>query len=40
MSGGNRLDWYITDEMPFDKINEAFDRMKSGFTLRVVLNLV
>eukprot|EP00798_Chlamydomonas_sp_ICE-L_P021799 gene21799-28821_t len=37
MAGTTRLDKYITHTMPFDKINEAFDLLHSGKTLRTVL---
>lgn len=37
MKGDTRLDQYISHEMPFDKINEAFDLLHSGEALRTVL---
>jgi S-(hydroxymethyl)glutathione dehydrogenase/alcohol dehydrogenase len=37
MAGGTLLDKYITHTMPFDKINDAFDLLHSGKTLRTVL---
>jgi len=38
MTGKTRLDKYITHRMAFDDINAAFDLMKSGGCLRVVLS--
>jgi S-(hydroxymethyl)glutathione dehydrogenase/alcohol dehydrogenase len=35
--GGTKLDKYVTHEMKFDQINEAFDHMKEGKCLRCVL---
>ncbi|KAK0182374.1 hypothetical protein PV327_000521 [Microctonus hyperodae] len=32
------LDEFVTHEMPFDKINEGFDLLRSGKCLKVVLN--
>eukprot|EP00798_Chlamydomonas_sp_ICE-L_P010515 gene10515-7483_t len=37
MAGTTMLDKYITLTMPFDKINEAFDLLHSGKSLRTVL---
>jgi S-(hydroxymethyl)glutathione dehydrogenase/alcohol dehydrogenase len=37
MSGETLLDKYITHNMDFDNINEAFDLLHSGKTLRTVL---
>eukprot|EP00775_Hariotina_reticulata_P002332 gene2332-2640_t len=37
MSGNTKLDDYITHTMNFDQINEAFDLLHSGKTLRTVL---
>eukprot|EP00873_Tetraselmis_striata_P013043 jgi/Tetstr1/433307/TSEL_022594.t1 len=37
MEGGTKLDDYVTHEMPFDKINDAFELMHKGETLRTVL---
>jgi len=37
MSGGTRLDDYITHRMKFDQINEAFELLHSGKSLRTVL---
>lgn len=38
MEGTTKLDKYISHEMPFDKINEAFELLHSGDALRTVLN--
>jgi hypothetical protein len=38
MRGGTKLDDYITHEMPFESINEAFELLHSGKTLRTVLS--
>jgi len=38
MRGETMLDEYITHTMHFDQINEAFDLMREGKCLRVVLN--
>uniref|UniRef100_A0A061S8I9 S-(hydroxymethyl)glutathione dehydrogenase n=1 Tax=Tetraselmis sp. GSL018 TaxID=582737 RepID=A0A061S8I9_9CHLO len=38
MAGGTRLDDYITHEMKFDQINEAFDLLHAGKCLRCVLS--
>lgn len=37
MRGETKLDDYITHNMNFDQINEAFDLLHSGKCLRVVL---
>lgn len=37
MDGVTMLDKYITHEMKFDEINEAFDLLHSGKCLRTVL---
>jgi S-(hydroxymethyl)glutathione dehydrogenase/alcohol dehydrogenase len=37
MAGGTLLDKYITHTMKFDQINDAFDLLHSGKTLRTVL---
>jgi len=37
MAGGTRLDDYVTHEMPFDQINDAFKLMHEGKSLRTVL---
>lgn len=37
MQGGTMLDRYVTHTMPFSRINEAFDLLHSGKTLRTVL---
>lgn len=37
MAGKTLLDKYITHEMDFDQINDAFDLLHSGKTLRTVL---
>lgn len=37
MAGGTRLDAYITHRMPFAAINDAFDLLHKGETLRTVL---
>jgi S-(hydroxymethyl)glutathione dehydrogenase/alcohol dehydrogenase len=37
MSGNTKLDDYITHTMKFDQINDAFDLLHSGKTLRTVL---
>lgn len=37
-AGDTMLDKYVTHTMKFDQINEAFDLMKSGDCLRVVLS--
>jgi S-(hydroxymethyl)glutathione dehydrogenase/alcohol dehydrogenase len=37
MAGTTLLDKYITHEMKFDDINEAFDLLHSGKCLRTVL---
>ena len=36
--GGTRLDDYVTHEMHFDRINEAFELLHEGKCLRVVLS--
>jgi len=38
LKGETKLDDYITHEMKFDQINEAFDLLHSGKCLRVVLD--
>jgi S-(hydroxymethyl)glutathione dehydrogenase/alcohol dehydrogenase len=37
MSGGTRLDAYITHNLKFDAINEAFELLHAGACLRCVL---
>jgi S-(hydroxymethyl)glutathione dehydrogenase/alcohol dehydrogenase len=37
MAGETLLDKYITHTMDFDQINDAFDLLHSGKTLRTVL---
>lgn len=37
MDGGTRLNDYITHNMKFDQINEAFDLLHKGACLRCVL---
>lgn len=37
MAGDTLLDKYITHTMDFDSINDAFDLLHSGKTLRTVL---
>ena len=38
MDGGTKLDKYVTHEMKFDQINEAFDLLHQGKCLRCVLS--
>lgn len=38
MAGGTMLDKYVTHEMKFDQINEAFDLLHAGKCLRCVLS--
>ena len=37
MEGGTKLDKYISHEMPFEDINQAFDLLHGGDALRTVL---
>ena len=37
MSGGTKLDDYVTHNLKFDQINEAFELLHSGASLRTVL---
>lgn len=37
MAGGTLLDKYVTHTLPFERINEAFELLHSGKTLRTVL---
>ena len=37
MSGGTKLDRYVTHNLKFDQINEAFDLLHKGDALRAVL---
>jgi S-(hydroxymethyl)glutathione dehydrogenase/alcohol dehydrogenase len=39
MAGGTRLDDYITHRLPFDRINEAFELLHGGHSLRTVLSV-
>ena len=39
MAGGTMLDRYVTHTLPFARINEAFELLHSGKTLRTVLTL-
>ena len=39
MAGSTKLDKYITHNMKFDQMNEAFDLLHAGKCLRVVLTL-
>ena len=36
MAGETMLDKYITHKLPFERINEAFEQLHSGQTLRTV----
>jgi S-(hydroxymethyl)glutathione dehydrogenase/alcohol dehydrogenase len=38
MDGRLRIDDYVTHEMPFEKINEAFDLLHAGESIRTVLH--
>ena len=37
-AGNTRLEKYVTHTMKFDEINDAFDMMKDGKCLRVVMS--